>query len=84
MRPVTKWGQNFLVNTGVLEKIVDFSSLTRNDCVVEIGSGVGNLTRHLSRWCGKVLAFEIDPVLFQKTVKALSDLDNVIFFNHQL
>jgi len=76
-----KLGQNFLINTGVLEKVIEFSDLTKDDCVVEIGTGMGNLTGYLAQYGGEVLTFEIDPILYQKTLLELSSNSNIHFFN---
>ena len=81
MHEKVKWGQNFLVNVGVLEKIIELSNLTKDDCVIEIGTGLGHLTKYLSQSCWKVITFEIDPNLYQKTFRSLSDLRNIVFFN---
>jgi 16S rRNA (adenine1518-N6/adenine1519-N6)-dimethyltransferase len=81
MQEALKLSQNFLVNTGVLGKIIEFSDLNRSDCVVEIGTGMGNLTEHLAQYGGKVLTFEIDPILYQKTLHRLPSHSNIHFFN---
>ncbi|NLJ49707.1 MAG: ribosomal RNA small subunit methyltransferase A [Candidatus Atribacteria bacterium] len=81
MHETVKLSQNFLMNTGVLEKIIDFSDLTQGDCVVEIGAGRGNLTRQLALYSGEVFAFEVDPILYQRTRKELSLQSNIHFFN---
>lgn len=81
MREVAKLGQNFLINTGVLEKIIEFSDLAKDDCVVEIGTGLGNLTGRLVQYSGEVLAFEIDSILYQRTLKELSSNSNIHLFN---
>lgn len=54
------FGQNFLVDSAVLEKIVEAGDVTKEDTVIEIGPGLGNLTEYLLEKAGKVIAFEID------------------------
>jgi len=58
-----KLGQHFLVDQRVLSRIGDYASLDRDDRVLEIGPGTGNLTRVLSERAGKVYAIEVDPAL---------------------
>lgn len=58
-------GQNFLINQGILDKIVTAAELTKNDLVVEIGPGTGNLTVNLSEKAGKVIAIEKDYRLIE-------------------
>jgi len=62
-----RFGQNLLINKAIVENIVDSAEITKNDIVIEIGAGTGNLTKCLSSRAGKVFAFEIDrdliPVL---------------------
>jgi 16S rRNA (adenine1518-N6/adenine1519-N6)-dimethyltransferase len=56
-------GQNFLVDSGVLQRIANYAMLCPADCVLEIGSGTGNLTEVLSRMAGRVYAVEVDKGL---------------------
>ena len=58
-------GQNFLINAGILEKIVSAAELNRNDTVLEIGPGTGNLTKLLSEKAGQVIAIEKDRRLIE-------------------
>ena len=81
MNFTAKWGQYFLKNAGILEKIIELSNLTRDDYVVEIGTGPGNLTRYLSQRAGQVFTFEIDTELFQNILPCYSDVSNVKFYN---
>lgn len=60
LRPQKGFGQNFLVNEGILHQIVAASDLQPNDVVLEIGPGLGHLTRHLADRAGRVVAVEID------------------------
>lgn len=53
-----KFGQNFLIDTHVLEKIVDAAGVTADDCVLEIGPGIGTMTQYLAENAGRVVAVE--------------------------
>ena len=55
-----KFGQNFLIDTHVLEKIISAAGITKNDCVLEIGPGIGTMTQYLAENAGHVVAVEID------------------------
>jgi len=65
IRPNPKRGQNFLVDDGVLAHIISAAQLEGNEYVIEVGPGVGALTRSLARRCRKLAAFEIDEVLIR-------------------
>ena len=56
-------GQNFLINTGVLEDIIDAAEVTDEDMVLEIGPGIGTMTQYLACAARKVVAVEIDKAL---------------------
>ena len=77
-----KFGQNFLIDTHVLEKIIRAAEITREDCVLEIGPGIGTMTQYLCENAGKVIAVEIDknlmPILTEDTLAAY---DNVKVIN---
>ncbi len=64
--PKRSLGQNFLINAGILEKIVSAAELSLNDTVLEIGPGTGNLTKPLSEKAGQVIAIEKDPRLIEE------------------
>lgn len=55
-----KYGQNFLIDTNIVEKIVRSGNVTKDTCVIEIGPGIGALTQILARSAGKVISYEID------------------------
>ena len=55
-----KFGQNFLVDQNILQKIVSFPSITKETLVIEVGPGLGSLTEHLLKKSKRVLAYEID------------------------
>ncbi|MEW6771408.1 MAG: 16S rRNA (adenine(1518)-N(6)/adenine(1519)-N(6))-dimethyltransferase RsmA [Bacillota bacterium] len=77
VRPKKRLGQNFLINPGILGKIVAAANLTVADTVVEIGPGVGTLTRRLVEAAGKVVAVEVDPALVALLKETLSGFPNL-------
>ena len=72
-----KFGQNFLIDSNVLEKIVKGAQVTKEDVVLEIGPGIGTMTQYLAESAKKVLAIEIDSKLIPILEDTLSDYDNV-------
>ena len=72
-----KYGQNFLIDKNVLEKILRAAEITQEDCVLEIGPGIGTLTQCLARKAGKVIAVEIDRNLIPILEETLADCPNV-------
>lgn len=56
-----KYGQNFLVDANILQKICVMSDITKDDIVLEIGPGLGNLTKYLCEYAKRVIAYEVDP-----------------------
>ncbi len=79
-----KWGQNFLVDTHVLEKIMDAAEVTKEDCVVEIGPGIGTMTQYLAERAGEVVAVEIDKNLIPILEDTLSEYQNVTILNEDI
>lgn len=79
-----KYGQNFLVDTHVLEKIMDAAQITKEDCVVEIGPGIGTMTQYLAERAGEVVAVEIDKNLIPILKETLSEYDNVTVINDDI
>jgi len=75
--PRRRWGQNFLVDGNILRKIVDCCVLDPADVVIEVGAGVGTLTRALGRVAGRVVALEVDPALVSILQEAVADLPAV-------
>ena len=76
-----KYGQNFLVDTNVLAKIVEAAELTKEDCVLEIGPGLGTMTQYLAERAGEVVAVEIDKNLMPILEETLADYPNVTLIN---
>ena len=79
-----KFGQNFLIDTGVLERIIEESHITKDDCVLEIGPGIGTMTQYLAENAGKVIAVEIDKALIPILADTLSAYDNVRIINDDI
>lgn len=72
-----KFGQNFLIDGHVLDKIIAGAGVTKDDMVLEIGPGIGTMTQYLAEAAGKVVAVEIDRNLLPILQETLSDYDNV-------
>ncbi|MCP1103365.1 16S rRNA (adenine1518-N6/adenine1519-N6)-dimethyltransferase [Aequitasia blattaphilus] len=79
-----KFGQNFLIDTHVLDKIVDGAEITEEDVVLEIGPGIGTLTQHLAERAKKVIAVEIDKKLIPILEDTLNDYNNVTILNDDI
>ena len=72
-----KYGQNFLIDPSVLERIIAAAEITREDHVLEIGPGIGTMTQYLAEAAGHVTAVEIDKALIPILQDTLSEYDNV-------
>ena len=72
-----RFGQNFLIDAHVLEKIVSAAGITKDDCVLEIGPGIGTMTQYLAESAGQVIAVEIDTNLLPILADTLKDYSNV-------
>ena len=79
-----KFGQNFLIDTHVLEKIVDAASIGKDDLVLEIGPGIGTVTQYLCEAARQVIAVEIDRKLIKILKDTLSAYDNVEVINEDI
>jgi 16S rRNA (adenine1518-N6/adenine1519-N6)-dimethyltransferase len=79
-----KFGQNFLIDTHVLDKIIDESGITKDDCVLEIGPGIGTMTQYLCENAREVIAVEIDKALIPILEETLSEYDNVTVINDDI
>lgn len=77
LRPLKRLGQNFLVDPVALERIVAAAGLEGGDAIVEVGAGVGNLTRLLAERAGQVLAVEVDERLVELLREEVAGLPNV-------
>lgn len=79
-----KFGQNFLIDTHVLDKIVKYSNITKDDMVLEIGPGIGTMTQYLCENARKVVAVEIDEYLIPILGDTLKAYDNVEVINNDI
>lgn len=79
-----KYGQNFLVETNILEKIIASAEITKEDCVLEIGPGIGTMTQYLAESAREVMAVEIDKNLIPILEDTLSEYDNVTIINEDI
>lgn len=79
-----KFGQNFLIDTRVLEEIIDAAEITRDDFVLEIGPGIGTMTQYLCEAAREVVAVEIDTNLIPILKDTLSAYDNVEVLNQDI
>ena len=79
-----KFGQNFLIDTHVLDKIIRAADITKDDLVLEIGPGIGTMTQYLACAAREVTAVEIDKALIPILEDTLSDYDNVTVINEDI
>ncbi len=79
-----KFGQNFLIDTTVLDRIIEASRITKDDCVLEIGPGIGTMTQYLAEHAREVIAVEIDKALIPILQETLAEYDNVTVINDDI
>lgn len=79
-----KFGQNFLIDTRVLDRIIESAEITKDDCVLEIGPGIGTMTQYLAENAREVVAVEIDKNLIPILEDTLSAYDNVTVINDDI
>ena len=79
-----KFGQNFLIDTHVLDKIIRAAEIGKDDCVLEIGPGIGTMTQYLACAAKKVIAVEIDRALIPILEDTLDGYDNVKIINEDV
>ena len=79
-----KFGQNFLIDSNVLENIVEAAGITKDDFVLELGPGIGTMTQYLCESARQVLAVEIDKMLIPILEDTLSEYDNVEVINQDV
>lgn len=79
-----KYGQNFLIDTHILEKIIAAAGVTKDDMVLEIGPGIGTMTQYLCEAAREVIAVEIDKKLIPILEDTLSEYDNVTVINEDI
>ena len=79
-----KFGQNFLIDSHVVEKIIRSANLTKEDCILEIGPGIGTMTQYLAEAAREVIAVEIDKNLIPILSETLQAYDNVTIINEDI
>lgn len=79
-----KFGQNFLIDSNVLESIIRGAEITKDDFVLEIGPGIGTMTQYLCESARQVVAVEIDKMLIPILEDTLSEYDNVEVINQDV
>lgn len=79
-----KFGQNFLIDTHVLDKIIRAADITKDDLVLEIGPGIGTMTQYLAEAARQVIAVEIDKNLIPILSDTLGGYDNVTIINEDI
>lgn len=79
-----KFGQNFLIDANILEKIIKEAEITKDDCVLEIGPGIGTMTQYLAENAREVIAVEIDKNLIPILEDTLSAYNNVTVMNKDI
>lgn len=79
-----RFGQNFLIDSHVVDKIVSAAGITKDDTVLEIGPGIGTMTQYLAEAAGKVYAVEIDKNLLPVLDETLAEYDNVTVVNNDI
>lgn len=79
-----KFGQNFLIDTHVLEKIIAAAGVTEDDCVLEIGPGIGTMTQYLAEHARSVVAVEIDKNLIPILQETLKEYENITVINDDI
>lgn len=79
-----RFGQNFLIDANILGKIISAAEITKEDCVLEIGPGIGTMTQHLAERAKEVVAVEIDKNLIPILKDTLSEYENVTVLNEDI
>jgi 16S rRNA (adenine1518-N6/adenine1519-N6)-dimethyltransferase len=81
IRPHTKFGQNFLIDLNLLRLLFESAAVTRDDVVLEVGTGTGSLTALLAQQAAAVVTVEVDPRMFQLAAEELHRFDNVVMLH---
>ena len=79
-----RYGQNFLIDGNILNKIISAAEITKDDTVIEIGPGIGGMTQYLCEAAGEVWAFEIDKKLLPVLDDTLKEYENVHIINQDI
>ena len=78
------FGQNFLIDSNILDNIASCAGVTKDDCVLEIGPGIGSLTQVLAENARQVVAVEIDNTLIPILKQTLADYENIEILNQDI
>ncbi|MGE4215180.1 MAG: 16S rRNA (adenine(1518)-N(6)/adenine(1519)-N(6))-dimethyltransferase RsmA [Anaerotignaceae bacterium] len=78
------FGQNFLIDSNILDNIISAANITKDDFVLEIGPGIGSLTQYLAESAGKVVAVEIDNNLIPILKETVGGYDNLEIINEDI
>ena len=78
------FGQNFLIDSNILDNIAECAGVTKEDCVLEIGPGIGTMTQYLAEHARQVVAVEIDKNLLPILAETLKDYSNVTVINQDI
>lgn len=84
IRPKSKLGQNFLIDLNLIDLIIREAELTREDLVLEVGTGTGSLTARLAAAAGAVVSVEVDPAFHQLAQANLADRDNALLIHRDI
>ncbi len=79
-----KYGQNFLIDGNILDKIIESAQISKEDCILEIGPGIGTMTQRLAEEAREVVAVEIDRHLIPILEDTLSGYDNITIINEDI
>ncbi len=81
IRPHTKFGQNFLIDLNLVQVLLEAAAITRDDVVLEVGTGTGSLTALMAQRAAAVVTVEIDPQMFQLATEELHRFGNVVMLH---
>ena len=84
IRANKRYGQNFLIDDNILENIVSSSNIGKEDLVIEIGPGLGNLTEYILQNCKYALLVEIDPKMIEVLEYRFNDRNNFKLVNEDI
>lgn len=84
IRPIRSLGQNFLVNKQIQKRIIEAADLQKDDLIIEIGAGLGILSKEISKKAGALVAVEIDKYLIPTLKEVLKDCKNVRIINEDI
>ena len=79
-----KFGQNFLIDEKVIDKIINAAAIKKDDTVLEIGPGIGTMTQYLAEYAGRVVAVEIDRGLIPILEETLAEYQNITIIHNDI